>query len=167
MGLIEFAGQLRSAFVSVNLFSLLCDGSTPVTTSSMGDIMRYGGPILYLFVQGFALLGILVWADSGSIIPRRFLKTHKQQVRLDENLAANEISRQDVAKEARAVAQSSDALRVLHVTKTFDGNRVVDDVSFGIPGDVIFAMLGPNGAGKTTTFNMIRTWFICPVSYLH
>ena len=167
MGLIEFAGQLRSAFVSVNLFSLLCDGSTPVTTSSMGDIMRYGGPILYLFVQGFALLGILVWADSGSIIPRRFLKTHKQQVRLDENLAANEISRQDVAKEARAVAQSSDALRVLHVTKTFDGNRVVDDVSFGVPRDVIFAMLGPNGAGKTTTFNMIRTWFICPVSYLH
>lgn len=118
--------------------------------------MRYGGPILYLFVYGFVLLVILVWVDSGSIIPRRFLKTRKQQARLEENLAANEISRQDVAREARTVVQSSDALRVLHVTKSYDGNTVVDDVSFGVHGDVIFALLGPNGAGKTTTFNMIR-----------
>ncbi|KAF9225247.1 P-loop containing nucleoside triphosphate hydrolase protein [Gyrodon lividus] len=150
------ASVMRSAFVSVNLFSLLCDGTTPVTTSSMGDIMRYGGPILYLFIYGFVLFGILVWVDSGSIIPRRFLKTHKQQARFDENQVANEISRQDVASEARAVTQSSDALRVLHVTKSFDGNRVVNDVSFGVSRDTIFAMLGPNGAGKTTTFNMIR-----------
>ena len=132
----------------------------------MGDIMRYGGPILYLFVYGFVLLGILVWVDSGSIIPRRFLKTRKQQARFDENLAANEISRQDVAREARTVVQSSDALRVLHVSKSYDGNRVVDDVSFGVPGDVIFAMLGPNGAGKTTTFNMIRTFLVSPVHHL-
>ncbi|KIJ66518.1 hypothetical protein HYDPIDRAFT_174588 [Hydnomerulius pinastri MD-312] len=150
------ASVMRSAFVSVNLFSLLCDGETPVTTSSMGGIMQYGGPILYLFVYGFVLLGILVWVDSGSIIPRRFLKTREQQARFDENQAANEVSRQDVAEEARAVSQSSDALRVLHVTKSFDGNRVVDDVSFGVSRDTIFAMLGPNGAGKTTTFNMIR-----------
>ena len=132
----------------------------------MGDIMRYGGPILYLFIYGFVLLGILVWVDSGSIIPRRFLKTRKQQARFDENLAANEISRQDVAREARTVVQSSDALRVLHVSKSYDGNRVVDDVSFGVPGDVIFAMLGPNGAGKTTTFNMIRTFLVSPVHHL-
>ncbi|KAG6369374.1 P-loop containing nucleoside triphosphate hydrolase protein [Boletus reticuloceps] len=152
----EFAGQLRSAFVSVNLFSLLCDGSTQVTTSTLGDIMRHGGPIAYFFVYCFVLLGILVWADSRSIVPRRFLKTHEQQVRLDENLTANEISRQDVTREAKAVVQSSDALRVLHVTKSFDGSRVVDDVSFGVSKHVIFAMLEPNGAGKTMTFNMIR-----------
>ncbi|KAF8555139.1 P-loop containing nucleoside triphosphate hydrolase protein, partial [Imleria badia] len=157
---------LRSALVSINLFSLLCDGSAPVPTSAMGDIMRYGGPILYLFVYGFVLLGILVWADSGSIIPRRFLKTNKQQVRPNENLADDEITRQDVVMEARAVVQSSDALRVLHVTKSFDGNKVVDDVSFGVSGDVIFAMLGPNGAGKTTTFNMIRTCFVYPLTPL-
>ncbi|KAF8844179.1 P-loop containing nucleoside triphosphate hydrolase protein [Paxillus ammoniavirescens] len=150
------ASVMRSAFVSVNLFSLLCDGTTPITTSSMSDIMRYGGPILYLFIYGFVLFGILVWVDSGSIVPRRFLKTHKQQARFDENQAANETSRKDVAREARAVAQSNDALRVLHVTKSFVGARVVDDVSFGVSRDTIFALLGPNGAGKTTTFNMIR-----------
>ena len=148
---------MRTAFVSVNLFSLLCDGTTPVTTSSLGDIMRYGGPIVYLFVYGFVLLGILVWVDSGSIIPRRFLKTSGRQVRMNELQANLEVNKQDVAAEAHTVAHSSDALRLLHLTKSFDGNKVVDDVSYGVSRDTIFAMLGPNGAGKTTTFNMIRT----------
>ncbi|KAG1747606.1 hypothetical protein EDB19DRAFT_1685642 [Suillus lakei] len=148
--------QMRSAFVSVNLFSLLCNGTTPVTSASLGDIMRYGGPILYLFVYGFVLFGILVWVDSGSIIPRRFLNTKGRQVRMNELQANFEANRQDVAAEAHAVAHSSDALRLLHLTKTFQGNKVVDDVSYGVSRDTIFAMLGPNGAGKTTTFNMIR-----------
>ncbi|KAF9235155.1 hypothetical protein BU15DRAFT_78326 [Melanogaster broomeanus] len=149
------ANVLRSAFVSVNLFSLLCNGTTPVTTASMGDILRYGGPILYLFVYGFVLFGILVWVDSGSVIPRRSLKIHEQHAQFDDDKATNELSRQDVAREARAVVESNDALRVLHVTKSYDGNRVVNDVSFGVSRDTIFAMLGPNGAGKTTTFGMI------------
>ncbi|KIK35268.1 hypothetical protein CY34DRAFT_592022 [Suillus luteus UH-Slu-Lm8-n1] len=150
------ASVMRAAFVSVNLFSLLCNGTTPVTAASLGDITRYGGPILYLFVYGFVLFGILVWVDSGSIIPRRFLNTKRRQVRMDELQANFEANRQDVATEARAVASSNDALRLLHLTKTFEGNKVVDDVSYGVSRDTIFAMLGPNGAGKTTTFNMIR-----------
>ncbi|KAG1779604.1 hypothetical protein EV702DRAFT_965686 [Suillus placidus] len=150
------ASVMRTAFVSVNLFSLLCDGTTPVTAASLGDVMRYGGPILYLFVYGFVLFGILVWVDSGSIIPRRFLNTKGRQVRMDELQANFEANRQDVAAEAHAVAHSSDALRLLHLTKTFEDNKVVDDVSYGVSRDTIFAMLGPNGAGKTTTFNMIR-----------
>ncbi|KAG2755205.1 P-loop containing nucleoside triphosphate hydrolase protein [Suillus brevipes Sb2] len=150
------ASVMRAAFVSVNLFSLLCNGSTPVTAASLGDITRYGGPILYLFVYGFVLFGILVWVDSGSIIPRRFLNTKRRQGRMDELQANFEANRHDVATEARAVASSNDALRLLHLTKTFEGNKVVDDVSYGVSRDTIFAMLGPNGAGKTTTFNMIR-----------
>jgi ATP-binding cassette subfamily A (ABC1) protein 3 len=72
-------------------------------------------------------------------------------------LQANfEANRQDVAAEARAVACSNDALYLRHLTKSFHGNKVVDDVSYGVARDTIFAMLGPNGAGKTTTFNMIR-----------
>jgi ABC-type multidrug transport system ATPase subunit len=150
------ASVMRAAFVSVNLFSLLCDGSTPVNAASLGDIMRYGGPIVYLIVYGFILFGILVWVDSGSIIPRRFLNTKRRKVRMDKLQANFEANRQDVAAEAHAVAQSNDVLRLLHLTKTFSGNKVVDDVSYGVSRDTIFAMLGPNGAGKTTTFNMIR-----------
>ena len=118
--------------------------------------MRYGGPILYLCVYGLVLLGILVWVDSGSIIPRRFLKTKRRQVQMDELQANFEVNRPDVASEARIVANSNDALRLLHLSKSFHGNKVVDDVSYGVSRDTIFAMLGPNGAGKTTTFNMIR-----------
>ncbi|KAG1763849.1 hypothetical protein EDD22DRAFT_482473 [Suillus occidentalis] len=150
------ASVMRAAFVSVNLFSLLCDGTTPVTTTLLGDIMRYGSPIFYLSVYGPVLFGILIWADSGSIITRRFLDNNGHQVRMDEPQANFEANRQDVAAEAHAVASSDDALRLLHLTKTFEGNKVVDDVSFGVSRDTIFAMLGPNGAGKTTTFNMIR-----------
>ncbi|EGN93723.1 hypothetical protein SERLA73DRAFT_97671 [Serpula lacrymans var. lacrymans S7.3] len=150
------ASVMRAALISVNLFSLLCAGTSPVTTASLGIITRYGGPILYLFIYGFVLLGVLVWVDSGSILPRRFLKTGKQRRQLEENQASFELSRKDVAEEARDVASSDDALRVLHVVKSFDGNRVVDDVSIGVSRDTIFAMLGPNGAGKTTTFNIIR-----------
>ncbi|KAF8204260.1 hypothetical protein K438DRAFT_1670421 [Mycena galopus ATCC 62051] len=146
------ASVTRAGFVSVNLFSLLCNGSsTTLTTSWMGSIMRYGGPILYLIVYSFVLLAFLVWVDSGSVLPQRFRKRAKVSAR-----EADRPVTEDVALEARSAEQSDDPLRVLNVTKTFGSNTVVDDVSFGASRDTIFCLLGPNGAGKTTTFNMIR-----------
>lgn len=53
-------------------------------------------------------------------------------------------------------SRAHDPLRVVHVSKSFGTNQAVEDVSFGVGKDTIFAMLGPNGAGKTTTFNIIR-----------
>lgn len=47
-------------------------------------------------------------------------------------------------------------LRVVGVSKAFNGKQVTEDVNLDIPRDSIFALLGPNGAGKTTTFNIIR-----------
>jgi ABC-type branched-subunit amino acid transport system ATPase component len=60
---------------------------------------------------------------------------------------------------AKSVAVSDDLLRVVNVSKSFDGSKVVDDVSIGVGKDTVFALLGPNGAGKTTTFNIIRKIF--------
>ncbi|PFH49786.1 hypothetical protein AMATHDRAFT_4551 [Amanita thiersii Skay4041] len=137
--------QMRAALVSVNLFSLLCDGTTVVTASSLGQLKRFGGPILYLIVYSFILLALLFGADSGSILPR-----NKFKVNTDTEVSP------DVNTEAEAMTNSSDLLRVMHVSKRFHGNTVVDNVSFGVSRDTIFAMLGPNGAGKTTTFNVIR-----------
>ena len=97
------------------------------------------------------LLAILVWVDSGSRLPRR-LKAR----RISSGTGTASSSKEDVIAAAEAVAQSHDALRVLNVSKTFEGNKVVDDVSLGVSKDTIFALLGPNGAGKTTTFNIIR-----------
>ncbi|KAF8910204.1 hypothetical protein CPB84DRAFT_1812882 [Gymnopilus junonius] len=141
----------RAALVAINEFSLLCSGDNVVRNSSLGTIKKFGGPILYLFVYSFVLLAILVWVDSGSRLPRR-LKPRK----VSSGTGTASSSKEDVTAAAEAVATSDDALRVLNVSKTFDGNNVVDDISFGVSKDVIFALLGPNGAGKTTTFNIIR-----------
>jgi len=72
-------------------------------------------------------------------------------------------SRQDVLAAAEVAANSDDLLRVLNVSKTYAGNKVVDDISLSVGRDTVFALLGPNGAGKTTTFNIIRE-FLCNFS---
>ncbi|KAF7340910.1 hypothetical protein MSAN_02075900 [Mycena sanguinolenta] len=146
------ASVTRAGLVSVNLFSLLCNGSsTTLTTAWMGEIMRYGGPIAYLIIYSLVLFAFLIWVDSGSVLPRRLRK--RATVSSSE---ADRPVKEDVALEARSAAQSDDPLRVLNVTKTFGSNTVVDDVSFGASRNTIFCLLGPNGAGKTTAFNVIR-----------
>ncbi|MBU8907537.1 ABC transporter ATP-binding protein [Desertibacillus haloalkaliphilus] len=44
---------------------------------------------------------------------------------------------------------------VNNLTKSFDGQTVVDNLSFTLDNDHCIALLGPNGAGKTTTLNML------------
>ncbi|KAI3622160.1 nod factor export atp-binding protein i [Moniliophthora roreri] len=142
------ASVVRAALVSTNLFSLLCIGDD-LDPSAMGDMLRFGGPILYLIVYSLFLLAVLVWYDSGSRRPRLFKKnTTSKQEGLTE--------KRDVLQEADAVSSSDDLLRILNVSKSFDGNRVVDDISLGVSRDAICALLGPNGAGKTTTLSMCR-----------
>jgi branched-chain amino acid transport system ATP-binding protein len=46
-------------------------------------------------------------------------------------------------------------LQVRQLTKRFGGLSAVDEVSFEIKTNEIFALIGPNGAGKTTLFNTI------------
>ena len=46
-------------------------------------------------------------------------------------------------------------LKADHLVKTFNGRRVVNDVSINIRKGEIVGLLGPNGAGKSTTFYMI------------
>ena len=47
-------------------------------------------------------------------------------------------------------------LKVSYLSKSFGGNRAVDDVSFELNAGELLAMIGPNGAGKSTTFNMVN-----------
>jgi len=46
-------------------------------------------------------------------------------------------------------------LRVNNLTKTYQGKRIVDNLSLLVESGEIVGLLGPNGAGKTTTFYMI------------
>ena len=47
------------------------------------------------------------------------------------------------------------SLKASHLSKSYRGKKVVDDVSLEIRRGEIVGLLGPNGAGKTTTFSMI------------
>jgi branched-chain amino acid transport system ATP-binding protein len=50
-------------------------------------------------------------------------------------------------------------LSVGNLSKTFDGIKAVDDLSFGVEKGTITALIGPNGSGKTVTFNLITGFY--------
>jgi ATP-binding cassette, subfamily A (ABC1), member 3 len=140
--------QVRATLISVNLFSLDCNGN--VFARTPGALAHMGSPILYLIMYGLILFGILVAVDGGFGWPS-FL-TWRRRSHQDESRDIPP----DVIKETQEVEHSDDPLRVLHVSKRFGSNQAVADVSFGVGRGTICALLGPNGAGKTTTFNIIR-----------
>lgn len=161
------ANLCRSLFVGVNLFGILCTNTSEI--NYMGNILAYGGPILYLTVQSLLMFLFLLYWDSGNFkvhwsLTKRILSKKKNrssgggnQLSLEEKLG--DVS-DDVVAEAKRVESNlslfDDGLALENVCKTFGSNKVVDDVTFGVVKGECFALLGPNGAGKTTTFNMIR-----------
>ena len=55
----------------------------------------------------------------------------------------------------RASAAPANVIDVRGLTKSFNGRKVVDDVSIRVPRGQIHGFLGPNGSGKTTTIRML------------
>jgi len=54
-------------------------------------------------------------------------------------------------------------ISVQSLSRSFNGLRAVEDISFEIPEGKLFTLLGPNGAGKTTTVRMLMG-LIAPTS---
>lgn len=52
---------------------------------------------------------------------------------------------------------NNDSIRVNHLIKKFGDFTAVDDISFSVGENEIFAFLGPNGAGKSTTIKILTT----------
>jgi ATP-binding cassette subfamily A (ABC1) protein 3 len=144
------ASLLRTQLLSLNSFSVLCDGNQ--IPSYPGALRVYGGPILYLIVQAILLFIALVWWDSG--YRPAFLNREKSRQQHSEESVDNVPAA--VAAEVTRTEQSKDSLRALHLQKTFGSNHAVNDITFGIPQGQVFALLGPNGAGKSSTISLIR-----------
>ena len=49
----------------------------------------------------------------------------------------------------------SPRLSISHITKAFEGRRVVDDVSLSVMPGQVTCLLGPSGCGKSTTLRII------------
>jgi ABC-type branched-subunit amino acid transport system ATPase component len=50
-------------------------------------------------------------------------------------------------------------LKINNLSKSFDGVKAVDDLSFSVKKGTITALIGPNGSGKTVTFNLITGFY--------
>ena len=46
-------------------------------------------------------------------------------------------------------------LKVSHVTKSFEGNKILEDVSIELHDHELVGLLGISGGGKTTLFNVM------------
>ncbi|ETN39041.1 uncharacterized protein HMPREF1541_07083 [Cyphellophora europaea CBS 101466] len=129
------ASLIRSMLVSLNVFSQACDGSEFIAYP--GAMNAFGAPILYLAIQSFAYFCILLLSESKSRL---------------SSLFSNKRPHHDAEK----VSRNNSGVQVQGLTKTFDDQKVVDDLSFNIEHSEVFALLGPNGAGKSTTISLIR-----------
>ena len=59
------------------------------------------------------------------------------------------------AQESYKASLDAFGINAKNLVKSYNGRKVVDNVSFFIrPGEIV-ALLGPNGAGKTTSFDMV------------
>ena len=47
------------------------------------------------------------------------------------------------------------SIEIRDISKSFNGTKVVDGISFSVTPGELFGLIGPNGAGKTTTIRMI------------
>jgi branched-chain amino acid transport system ATP-binding protein len=61
----------------------------------------------------------------------------------------------DFAGESADVAPGQPLLEVDRITLRFGGVTAINDVSFEVLPEELFAIIGPNGAGKTSIFNTI------------
>ena len=69
------------------------------------------------------------------------------------------------AEHRRAVLDAPAVLQVRNLSKSFNGLKAVNNISFDLHQGEVVSIIGPNGSGKSTTINLI-SGFIKPDSGL-
>jgi ATP-binding cassette, subfamily A (ABC1), member 3 len=151
--LFPIGNVFRALIIGLNVYIVACRNDALI--SYPGSIYAYGGPIFYLCLQVLFLFSLLMWLDRGTRISA-FGTLQRARVLADSEKMARNTSVEEEAARVELGKADSDLLRVLHVTKAFGNDIVVDDVSLGLGDGEVLALLGPNGAGKTTLLNIIR-----------
>ena len=57
--------------------------------------------------------------------------------------------------EVKSELENKELIRLEHVSKSFDGQVVLDDLNLVIHENEFVTLLGPSGCGKTTTLRII------------
>jgi ATP-binding cassette subfamily A (ABC1) protein 3 len=136
----------RALFIGLQQMGLMCNGHP------IGSIKLYGGPILYLILQGIFLFALLLWWDAGFVLPAFARRSHRPK---SSDSEATDLSA-DLVHERKRMTSATTDLRISSVSRSFGKNLAVDNVTFSVQRSEIFALLGPNGAGKSTIISMIR-----------
>lgn len=55
-----------------------------------------------------------------------------------------------------SIDNSSGGLEIVGLSASYDGRRVLDDITLSIPGNRITAVIGPSGCGKTTLLRAVN-----------
>jgi ATP-binding cassette subfamily A (ABC1) protein 3 len=136
----------RALFIGLQQMGIMCNGH------ALGSIKLFGGPILYLILQGIFLFCLLLWWDSGFILPSFLRRSTKSKTDDDESTNLSP----DLLAERTRMQSPDTSLSLTSVSKSFGSNLAVDAITFSVRRSEIFALLGPNGAGKSTIISMIR-----------
>ncbi|CAD8203334.1 unnamed protein product [Paramecium octaurelia] len=135
--------------------------------------MNYIYTLIIFSIQG--TMGILLYVYLDQVIPDE-IGTHKSpfficqcllrkkrnqvdQFELDlelqqqNNLGSELLNPQDQIQPIEA--NENQVLKLTQLTKVYNGQAVVNNISLNLNKNTIFSLLGHNGAGKSTTVNMI------------
>jgi iron(III) transport system ATP-binding protein len=61
----------------------------------------------------------------------------------------------EISMSAQDQISTTPAIAIEHLTKRFDGNTAVDDVSIRVPPGAFLVLVGPSGCGKSTLLRML------------